>query len=100
MDDRRVIDGIFHILRTGAPWRNLPERYGPQTKVYNRYNRWAKAGVRLRVFEEPIEAGTAKYRERCDPDEGSGSQRSFRCIRQSVTPECSASELPTGWLSA
>ena len=51
VDDRRVIDGIFYILRTGAPWRDLPERYGPRTTVYNRYNRWAKAGVWLRVFE-------------------------------------------------
>ncbi len=51
VDDRRVIDGIFYILRTGSPWRDLPARYGPYTTVYNRYNRWAKAGVWLRVFE-------------------------------------------------
>ena len=50
-DDRRVLNGIFHILRTGAPWRDLPERYGPYITVYNRYNRWAKAGVWLRMFE-------------------------------------------------
>ncbi len=36
-DDRRVLNGIFYILRTGAPWRDLPERYGPRTTVYNRY---------------------------------------------------------------
>ena len=51
VDDRRVINGIFYILRTGSPWRDLPERYGPYTTVYNRYNRWAKAGVWLAVFE-------------------------------------------------
>jgi transposase len=50
-DDRRVLNGIFYILRTGSPWRDLPERYGPYTTVYNRYNRWAKAGVWLRVFD-------------------------------------------------
>ena len=49
-DDRRVLSGIFYILRTGSPWRDLPERYGPYTTVYNRYNRWAKAGVWLRIF--------------------------------------------------
>ena len=42
VDDRRVISGIFYILRTGAPWRDLPERYGPWATVHNRYNRWAK----------------------------------------------------------
>jgi transposase len=51
VDDRRVINGIFYVLRTGSPWRDLPERYGPYTTVYNRYNRWAKAGVWLRMFE-------------------------------------------------
>jgi transposase len=50
-DDRRVLNGIFFILRTGSPWRDLPERYGPYTTVYNRYNRWAKAGVWLRIFK-------------------------------------------------
>jgi transposase len=51
VDDRRVINGIFYVLRTGSPWRDLPARYGPPTTVYNRYNRWARAGVWLRVFE-------------------------------------------------
>jgi transposase len=51
VDDRRVLNGIFYVLRTGSPWRDLPERYGPYTTVYNRYNRWAKAGVWLRMFE-------------------------------------------------
>ena len=44
-DDRRILNGIFYILRTGAPWRDLPERYGPRTTVYNRYARWARRGI-------------------------------------------------------
>jgi len=51
LDDRRVLNGIFFILRTGSPWRDLPERYGPYTTVYNRFNRWAKKGVWLSIFE-------------------------------------------------
>jgi transposase len=35
-DDRRVLNGIFFVLRTGSPWRDLPERYGAYTTVYNR----------------------------------------------------------------
>lgn len=38
VDDRRVINGIFYKLRTGVPWRDLPEHYGPYTTVYNRFN--------------------------------------------------------------
>jgi transposase len=50
-DDRRIVNGIFYVLRTGSPWRDLPDRYGPYTTVYNRFNRWAKKGVWLRMFE-------------------------------------------------
>src|SRR3546814_566680 len=45
VDDRRVLNGIFWVLRSGAPWRDLPERYGPRTTCYNRFARWRKAGV-------------------------------------------------------
>ncbi|MCH8347223.1 MAG: transposase [Proteobacteria bacterium] len=45
VDDRRVLNGIFYILHTGAPWRDLPERYRARTTVYNRYARWARRGV-------------------------------------------------------
>ena len=44
-DHRRIINGILWILRTGAPWRDLPERYGPWQTVACRFYRWRKAGV-------------------------------------------------------
>ena len=50
IDDRRVLNGIFFVLRTGTPWRDLPREYGPYTTCYNRFNRWSKAGVWERVF--------------------------------------------------
>ncbi len=50
VDDRRVLNGNFYILRTGAPWRDLPERYGPRTSVYNRYARWARRGIWKAIF--------------------------------------------------
>ena len=49
--DRLFIDAVLFRAKTGLPRRDLPERYGPYTTAYNRYNRWAKAGVWLRVFE-------------------------------------------------
>ena len=51
VDDRRVISGIVHMLKSGARWRDCPSEFGPYTTVYNRFNRWAKAGVWLKVFE-------------------------------------------------
>ena len=45
VNDRRVLNGIFWILRSGAPWRDLPATYGPRTTCYNRFVRWRRAGV-------------------------------------------------------
>src|ERR1700738_4809997 len=51
VDDRRVLNGIFWVLRSGSPWRDLPERYGPHTTCYNRFVRWRKAGVWDRLMD-------------------------------------------------
>jgi transposase len=45
VNDRRVLNGIFWVLRSGAPWRDLPENYGPYTTCYNRFVRWRQAGI-------------------------------------------------------
>ncbi|MBK5917735.1 transposase [Afifella marina] len=51
VDDRRVLNGIFWILRSGALWRDLPERYGPRTTYYKRFVRWRKVGVWDRMMD-------------------------------------------------
>ena len=55
-DDRRVLNGIFWILRSGAPWRDVPARYGPYTTCYNRFNRWRKAGIWDRLMDGVVQA--------------------------------------------
>src|ERR1700751_5420957 len=45
VDHRRILNGILWILRTGAPWRDLPERYGPWRTVASRFYRWQRAGI-------------------------------------------------------
>lgn len=49
-DDRRIINAILWKLATGAPWRDLPGRYGPWQTVYTRFWRWTHAGVWQRIF--------------------------------------------------
>ena len=51
VDDRRVISGIIHMLRSGARWRDCPPEYGPYTTIYNRFNRWSRQGVWLAMFK-------------------------------------------------
>ena len=55
VDDRRVLNGIFWALRSGEPWRDLPETYGPHTTCYNRFVRWRKAGVWDRLMQAVAE---------------------------------------------
>jgi transposase len=51
VDDRRVISGIVHMLRSGARWRDCPAAYGPYTTIYNRFNRWSRQGLWFAIFE-------------------------------------------------
>jgi len=44
-DDPRIMNAMFYVLRTGMPWRDLPERYGHYTTAYNRFNRWSRRGI-------------------------------------------------------
>jgi transposase len=54
---RRV---ILWVLRTGAPWRDLPKRYRPYTTCYNRFNRWRKAGIWDRLMDAITKACDGK----------------------------------------
>ena len=56
VDDRRVINGILYALRTGIPWRDMPEQYGPWSTIYNRFNRWSKAGIWDMIFEAIVDS--------------------------------------------
>jgi transposase len=49
-DHRTILNGILWRLKTGAPWRDLPERYGPWQTVYTRFRRWQRAGVWARIL--------------------------------------------------
>jgi transposase len=51
VNDRRVLNGIFWVLRSGAPWRDLPAAFGPYTTCYNRFVRWRRAGVWGRIID-------------------------------------------------
>jgi transposase len=49
-DNRNFINGVLWIFKTGAPWRDLPERYGHWKNVHRRFSRWAKSGVFDSIF--------------------------------------------------
>ena len=60
-DNRLFVNGVLWVLRSGAFWQHLPERYGKWKSVHARFTRWAKAGVWEKVFAELIKDRDNKY---------------------------------------
>lgn len=56
VNDRRVLDGIFWVFRSDAPWRDLPTAYAPRTTCYNRFVRWRRASVWDQIMDA-LDAG-------------------------------------------
>ncbi len=54
-DNRRFLDGVFWILRTGAPWRDLPACYGKWGTVYQRFRRWREKGIWEKLLETLVD---------------------------------------------
>ena len=57
VDDRRVISGIVHVLKSGGRWADAPTVYGPRKTLYNRFVRWAAKGVWLDIFHALAASG-------------------------------------------
>jgi transposase len=50
--DRLFIEAVLYRAKTGSPWRDLPERFGPWKSVYNRFSNWARRGLWAAIFRE------------------------------------------------
>ena len=57
VDDRRVISGIIHVLKSGGRWVDAPDVYGPRKILYNRFVRWAAKGIWMALFQALAQAG-------------------------------------------
>ena len=57
VDDRKVLSGILHVIKSGCRWCDCPPDYGPPTTIYNRFVRWAERGVWERLFQELARRG-------------------------------------------
>jgi len=60
-DNRLFVNGVLWVLRSGAHWHDLPDRYGKWKTTHKRFTRWAKAGVWQEVFEDLIDDPDNEY---------------------------------------
>ena len=56
VDDRRVLSGIVHVLRSGGRWQDCPAIYGPPTTIYNRFHRWSRRGLWQQLLQALVVA--------------------------------------------
>ncbi len=66
VDDRRVISGIWHVLKSGCRWCDYPPEYGPSTTIYNRFVRWAQRDVWEILFRELTDQGRSTQTQMID----------------------------------
>ncbi len=104
VDDRRVISGILHVLRSGCRWRDVPSEYGPPTTLYNRYNRWARQGIWRRLFEQAASAGGVPDELAIDSTHikvhrSAGGGKRGRQRRRSAARAAAARARSTRWLT-
>jgi transposase len=67
VDDRRVISGIVHVLKSGGRWIDAPPVYGPRKTLYNRFVRWAAKGVWTNIFQALAASGGPPTQLLIDP---------------------------------
>ncbi len=96
-DHRLVLDGIFWIARTGAPWRDLPEEFGKWSSVYRQFRRWILAGLWEDILDALNHAGIAPDKLQMvdiEPVSTTGSSEPARRLRRSGISTASALIMP------
>ncbi len=78
-DHRTMINALLWLDRTGAPWRDLPERYGPWQSVATRFYRWTKSGLWQQILAELQAEADAVGGLDCSNSTGSGSPPMAAC---------------------
>ncbi len=97
VDDRRVISGIVHVLKSGCRWVDAPAIYGPRKTLYNRFVRWADKGIWQNIFQALASAGgppaqvlidsSAVKAHRCAAGGKGGNGRRRLVARVAVAPQ-------------
>src|ERR1700733_8364969 len=103
-NNRRILSGIMHVLRSGCRWQDCPPEYGPHTTVYNRFNRWSGRGIWQEIFETAAESSPPPQEVSLDSTHvkahrcaggGKGGPRSRRSASPGVAGTAKSTRLST-----
>ena len=103
VDDRRVISGILHVLKSGCRWKDCPPEYGPHTTVYNGFARWAARGVWEELFQQLAHRGRSTATQMIDSTHvkahrsASGARKGGSRNRRLAAHEAGAIRRSTHW---
>jgi transposase len=103
-DRRQMLNGIFWILGTGAPWRDLPERFGPWQTVYRYFSEWRRDGVFARIIEalqiKLDEGGLIDWELWCVDGASVRAARAAAGADKKVSPGTRTNRRTTRWAAA
>jgi transposase len=76
-DDRRFINGLIWLLRTGAQWESLPAEFGPKSTLHARFQEWVRAGA----FDRALDAVSERFGRSAGPSSEAAAKHTFRRLR-------------------
>ena len=103
-DNRLFVNAVFWIAKTGAPWRDLPDRFGKWNSVFQRFNRWSKKGVWQAVMDKLTEEADLEWllidstviraHQHAAGQKGGKTQRSLDDQEVGSAPRCMSESMP------
>ena len=104
LGDRNFIDAVLYRAKTGAPWRDLPERFGPWHSVYNRFHNWSRRGIWELLFaalnvdmdEEAsiVDASVVRAHQDAAGGKGGSKQMLWDALEAAFRPSSTQSSAP------
>ena len=104
--DRVFIDAVVYRAKTGMPWRDLPERFGPWKSVYNRFANWAKKGHWATIFKELqlevdetrsiVDGSVVRAHQDASGGKGGSNATLWAVLEEVFQPSSTQSSIPKG----
>lgn len=102
--DRLFIEAVLYRAKTGLPWRDLPEWFGPWKTVYNRFSSWARRGHWTTIFKElqreidetgsVVDGSVVRAHQDASGGKGGSSAMHWAALEEAFQPSCTLSSIP------